>query len=196
MTSTEEMLLHAANVERLVAADPDVRLVDVRTASEFETVRVPGSHNLPLDLLRRHRSELRDAHDDPVVLICATGTRARQARGLLAEAGLGNVAVLDGGISEWTANGHTVTRGRARWELERQVRLVAGSVVLASVLASLRWPRLRWVAAFVGGGLAFAGLTNTCGLARLLRFLPYNRAGEPAPSRIGEVLGASRSARR
>lgn len=91
------------------------------------------------------------------------------------DAGLPNVHILDGGIAAWEAGGFTVNRGAQRWDLERQVRLVAGSIVLSSVLGSIAVPKLKWVAAGIGGGLTFAALSNSCAMGMLLAKLPYNR---------------------
>jgi len=38
-----------------------------------------GAYNLPLDLLREHRDEIRAHLDDHVVLVCRSGQRAAQA---------------------------------------------------------------------------------------------------------------------
>ncbi len=76
--------------------------------------------------------------------------------------------ILDGGITAWEAKGFAVNRGAQRWDLERQVRLVAGLVVLFSVLASVAVPEFKWVAAAIGGGLTFASLTNTCAMGMVL----------------------------
>ena len=83
--------------------------------------------------------------------------------------------VLDGGIMAWQATDAPITRGVPRWDLERQVRLVAGSIVLVSVLASVFVPQLKWVAAFIGAGLTVAAVTNTCAMGLMLSKLPYNR---------------------
>lgn len=61
--------------------------------------------------------------------------------------------------------------GRPLWDLERQVRLVAGSIVLSSVAASVAVPRLKWIAAGIGGGLTFAAVSKACAMGKL----PYNR---------------------
>ena len=61
--------------------------------------------------------------------------------------------------------GFVVDRGVQRWELERQVRLVAGSLVVSSVVGSIAVPRLKWLAAAVGAGLTYAAVTNTCAMA-------------------------------
>lgn len=73
------------------------------------------------------------------------------------------------------AAGGQVVHGRPRWGLERQVRLVAGGLVLAGVLAS-RWaPKSVLLAGGIGAGLTASALTDTCTMARLLSALPYNR---------------------
>ena len=162
----------------------EVRLVDVRTPAEFESVHIPGSYNVPLDVLDEHAQELRHL-EHPVVLICRSGNRATQAERKLAEIGLPRLHVLAGGIGAWEAVGGEVRRGQQRWDLERQVRLVAGSLVLASIVGSVIFPPAKWLAGAVGAGLAFAALSNTCAMASLLSKLPYNRG---ASCDVGQVV--------
>jgi rhodanese-related sulfurtransferase len=150
-------------------------VLDVRTPGEFDTVHMPGVYNVPLDLLREHRDEILSHLDQDVVLVCRSGQRAAQAEETLRRAGLTNVHILDGGITAWEAKGFAVSRGAQRWDLERQVRLVAGVIVALSVLASIVIPGAKWVAFAIGAGLAFAALTNTCAMGMLLARLPYNR---------------------
>jgi rhodanese-related sulfurtransferase len=168
--------LDPATVRDWLAADRPPRLVDVRTPAEFETVHIPGSYNVPLHLLREHRDELlRHLDGTEVVLVCRSGQRAGQAGRDLAGTGLPGVHILDGGVTAWQAAGAPVTRGRVRWDLERQVRLVAGGLVVLAVLGSLLAPGLYWLAGLVGAGLVVAAVTNTCVLGMLLARLPYNR---------------------
>lgn len=134
---------------------------------------------MPLDLLREHREELRRHLDEDVVLVCRSGARAGQAEGLLTAAGPGNVHVLTGGVTAWEASGGPLTRGDRTWELERQVRLVAGGIVLVGVLASTLVPRAKWVSAAVGGGLVGAALTDSCLMGMALSKLPHNRRNSP-----------------
>lgn len=166
----------AALHDQLSSTNPP-RLVDVRTPAEFETQHISGADNVPLDLLREHRDDIASHLDQRVVLICRSGQRAAQAEESLCKAGLRNVSILEGGISGWQAGGFAVNRGRQRWELERQVRLIAGMIVALSVLASTFIPYLEWVALAIGTGLTIAALTNTCAMGMLLARLPYNRAG-------------------
>lgn len=160
--------------ERLAGPNPP-RVLDVRTPAEFRTTHIPGAYNVPLDTLREYRDELRRHLDSQVVLVCRSGQRAATAERAFAEAGLANLRVLEGGILAWTAADAPVIRGRATWDLERQVRLVAGSIVVLSVLGSLVVPGLQWLAAALGTGLVVAALTNTCAMGVLLAKLPYNR---------------------
>ncbi|MBF4478924.1 Rhodanese-related sulfurtransferase [Rhodococcus rhodochrous J3] len=153
----------------------NVRIIDVRTPGEFESVHIPGAYNVPLDLLREHRDEFCAHFDENVVLVCRSGQRAGQAEETLRDAGLFNLHILAGGMLGWESAGLPVNRGAERWDLERQVRLVAGSLVLSSVLGSIAVPKLKWLAAGIGGGLTFAALSNTCAMGMLLSKLPYNR---------------------
>ncbi|MER7162593.1 YgaP family membrane protein, partial [Streptomyces lydicus] len=85
---------------------------------------------------------------------------------------------LTGGTTAWTQLGHDVHRPagtRAAWAMERQVRLAAGSLVLAGLLIGRRRPAARWLSAGVAGGLVFSALTDTCGMAKVLAKLPHNR---------------------
>lgn len=179
-----------AALQGWLTADRAPRLLDVRTPAEFETAHIPGSYNVPLDLLREHRAELRERLEDDVVLVCRSGGRAGQAETLLTGADMPQLHVLRGGVSAWESAGGPLTRGAPRWDMERQVRLVAGGLVLTGVLSSLVLPGAKWLAAAVGGGLTVAAVTDSCAMAAVLSRLPYNRRGTPEIGRVLEDLGA------
>lgn len=164
-------------------------LIDVRTPVEFEAGHIPGAVNVPLDELRRQLGDLREVlHDHDVVLVCRSGQRAGQAQEALQSAGLTAPAVLSGGIVDWAATGGELNRGRQAWELERQVRLAAGSLVLGGVLTSTAVPKAKWLSAAVGGGLAFAAVTNTCAMGMALARMPWNRRGaRPTGSALDQL---------
>ena len=155
---------------------PDVpRVIDVRTPAEFEIAHVPGSYNVPLHLLQEHAAEIAGHLNQDIVLVCRSGMRAAQAERTLNNAGLPNVHLLEGGITAWQQHAAPVARGRARWEIERQVRLVAGTLVFLAVMGGAFLPGLQFLAAAIGAGLAVAALANTCAMGLLLAKLPFNR---------------------
>lgn len=172
---TTPAVLRAADLHGLLAAPVATRVLDVRTSGEFATVHLAGSYNVPLDLLREHRDEIRSHLNEQVVLVCQSGHRATQAQQTLREVGLSNVHILEGGIAAWETAGFAVIRGANRWDLQRQVRFVAGSIVALSILASIVVPGLKWLAFIVGAGLSITAITNTCLMGIALAKLPYNR---------------------
>ena len=136
-----------------------------------------GARNVPIDELDLHIDELRQtATAGPLYLICQGGGRSKKACERLAAAGIGVVNVT-GGTNDWVAAGLPVERGKATISLERQVRIAAGSLALTGAL--LAWfvhPAFVWLSAFIGAGLVFAGVTDTCGMGMMLAKMPWNRS--------------------
>ncbi|MET9061390.1 rhodanese-like domain-containing protein [Streptomyces antibioticus] len=173
---------------RLTAAEASARyaeftVVDVRTPGEYAGGRLPGALNVPLDRLDEAASALAAAAArGPLLIVCASGNRS--ARGCEQLVALGvEAATLDGGTGGWAAAGLPVERPAGavtRWPMDRQVRLVAGALVLVGFLAGLVWPPAHWLSGLVGAGLFFSGATGTCGMAVLLARLPYNRPPKDA----------------
>ncbi len=81
-------------------------------------------------------------------------------------AGFDNVINVEGGTIAALSTSLPIVRGKKAISLERQVRIAAGSLVLLGVaLAYFVHPYLIGLSAFVGAGLVFAGVTDTCGWA-------------------------------
>jgi rhodanese-related sulfurtransferase len=171
------ILLAPDDLLRLRRERPDTRLVDVRTPGEFDAEHIDGAYNVPLDTLGEHGPEIRAGVQAPVVLVCRSGQRARHAESALITTGMQSLHVLDGGMTAWTAAGHPVKRGAPRMSLERQVRIVAGLLAATGgFLALFAHPGFAAISAFIGSGLVFAGVTDSCTMGMLLAKLPYNRA--------------------
>ncbi len=152
------------------AAGP-VTLIDVRTPAEYRAVHAEGAVLMPLDQLDAKAL----GAGTPVYILCETGPRAFDAARKLKAAGRSDVVVVDGGTQRWVAAGLPVVRGRKAIGMFRQVRIVAGTFVLIGV--SLGWfvhPGFYGLAAFVGAGLLFSGITDTCGMAWILGKMPWN----------------------
>lgn len=173
----------------LLARGEGVLLIDVRTPAEFAAAHATGARNCPLDQLRPEalRAEC-GGGDKPVFILCKSGGRATRACQVLAEAGLENAYVVEGGTDAWLAAGLPAARGAsAVISLERQTRIAIGSLVLTGVaLGYLVHPGLFLIAGFVGCGLIFAGITDSCMMAMMIAKMPWNqRAGNGAACGIG-----------
>ncbi|MBD2345945.1 rhodanese-like domain-containing protein [Anabaena subtropica] len=151
-----------------------VQLIDVREAAEYAAEHISGAKLLPLS---NFRADQVTPHNENIVLYCRSGNRSNQALQKLIDAGVSNVYQLQGGLPTWKAAGlSTNINPRAPISLMRQVQIVAGSLVfLGTVLGAFVSPWFLILSGFVGGGLVFAGVTNTCAMANLLAKLPYNR---------------------
>lgn len=162
-------------LSELKAAGENVELIDVRTPAEFREIHVGFARNVPLD--RLGASGL--AEGGRIYVMCRSGNRGREAcEKLFNDAGV-DVVNVEGGVLAWEEAGLPVIRGKKTIPLDRQVRIAAGSLVLLgavlSALVSVYWMALP---AFVGAGLVFAGVTDTCGMAMLLARMPWNRVWE------------------
>jgi rhodanese-related sulfurtransferase len=161
------------------AAGPVV-LLDVRTPAEFEEVHVVGARSVPLDRFDARAIQSEHANGD-IYLICRSGGRGRQACEKLQAAGLERVFNVEGGTLAWDQAGLPVVRGRKTMSLERQVRIVAGSIVFTGVaLGYFVNEAFLGLSAFVGAGLVFAGVTDTCGMGMVLAKMPWNQRGPKA----------------
>jgi rhodanese-related sulfurtransferase len=186
-TTTTPDTVEATTVIDWARRPDDVTIIDVRTPAEYETMHIPGSYNVPVNLIGEHAAQFAARLDRKVVLVCQSGARAAQARQRLAGVGAQNLHILDGGVPAYASAGGDVVRGRSRWAMDRQVRLAAGSLVLTSILASLKLPAARFLAGGIGAGLTFAAVTDSCAMSRVLGALPYNKG--PVDRTVHEVLG-------
>ena len=167
----------------------------MRSGAEFETLHIKGSYNVPLPLLAEHTEELAQRLRTKVVLVCQSGVRAAEARKNLAAIGFEDAHVLVGGVPGFRlAEGPTV-EGAKRWDLERQVRMAAGSLVIAGLAGGkFLSPRVRTLAGVIGAGLTFSAATNTCAMGKALTVMPWNRSGdEPTRESILALLPAPQS---
>ena len=162
-----------------------IELIDVRTPVEFQEVHVEIARNIPLDQL--DVAALMQDHDgsadEPLYFICRSGSRGQQACETFLKAGFSNVVNVEGGTMACVEARLPVIRGKKAISLERQVRIVAGSLVLLG--AVLGWfvnPAFIGLSALVGAGLIFAGITDRCGMGMTLARMPWNQCSQNAES--------------
>ena len=151
-------------------------LIDVRESDEHRREHVVGARLAPLSAIDAHDFD-RDL-DKIAVFHCRSGMRTQANAAKLIARGFREAYFLDGGIEAWKAAGFPVhANARAPLEIMRQVQIAAGSLVLIGIaLGWLVHPGFYGLAAFVGAGLTFAGASGWCGMAMLLKAMPWNRA--------------------
>jgi rhodanese-related sulfurtransferase len=163
-----------------------IDLLDVRTPVEYRELHIANARNVPMDRLDpvAVMQARTGSSEEPLYLICRSGSRGRQACEKFLAAGFTNIINVDGGTLACVEAGLPIVRGQKIISLERQVRIAAGALVLLAVL--LGWfvhPAFLALAAFVGAGLVFAGITDTCGMGLLLARMPWNQVKDaPANS--------------
>lgn len=166
-------LANLSPADTRAAIDAGARLIDIRGPDEHARERIPGAMNVPLDRIADLPRDER-----PVIFHCKSGMRtAANAAQLGAAAGDAPAYVLAGGIDAWRSAGQVIISDRAQpLEILRQVQIAAGALVLIGILLGLFIaPGFFGLSAFVGAGLIFAGVTGWCGMATLLRVMPWNR---------------------
>lgn len=151
-------------------------ILDVRSPGEFTGIHAEGAINLPLDQVTVEK--VKDvAGENPILLLCQGGTRAKMAAEKISEIE-SQVSVLDGGTQAWKAEGLPVLESKGGViSLERQVRIGAGAMVLGGLVASefLDIEGAQYLSLFVGAGLVFAGVTDTCAMGLILAKMPWNQ---------------------
>ena len=175
-----------------------IDLIDVRTPVEYREVHVGIARNVPLDQL--DPGDLMQARNgsanEPLYLICRSGSRGQQACEKFLKAGFSNVVNIEGGTMAWVEAGLPVVRGKKAISLERQVRIAAGSLVLiGALLGYFAHPYCIALPAFVGAGLLFAGITDTCGMGMLLARMRWNQVPKAlaTSAEAGITTGAAKS---
>ena len=161
-----------------------IDLIDVRTPVEYREVHVENATNVPLD--RLDPTALMQARNgsanDSLYVVCRSGGRGQQACEKFLKAGFSNVVNIEGGTMACAEAGLPVVRGRKAISLERQVRIAAGSLVLLGAALAFVHPAFIGLSAFIGAGLVFAGITDTCGMGMILARTPWNQCSHSTTS--------------
>lgn len=174
----------AEQLAQLCCDGQKVDLIDVRTPVEFREVHVEFARNIPLDQLSSQAVTAQRccSSDQPIYVVCRSGARGKTACEQLAAAGL-KVINVDGGTLACVAAGLPVVRGKKAIALDRQVRMIAGSlVVIGCAIGYFVHPLGIALAGFIGAGIAFAGLTDWCPMAITLGRMPWNQVRDQSGS--------------
>lgn len=152
-------------------------LFDIRDPGEFAREHISGARLVPLASLDTHDFDRERRMGVAAIFQCQSGRRTEASAARLVGAGFRETYVIKGGLNAWRAAGLPVHLDRSQpIEVQRQVQIAAGSLVLMGVaLAALLSPWFVMLSAFVGGGLVFAGASGSCTMAQLLMRMPWNR---------------------
>lgn len=176
--STELNTITPQGLAELCQSNGSVELIDVRTPVEYREVHSKYARNVPLDSLNPDAvmAERNGNREKPLYVICRSGSRSTMACEKFVKAGYENIVNVEGGTSAWDEAGLPVVRGKKAISLERQVRIAAGFLVfVGAALGYLVNPAWIGLSAFVGAGLMFAGITDTCAMGMLIAKMPWNR---------------------
>lgn len=158
-------------------------LVDIREADEHAREKILGASLMSLSKL--DQADLAIPEGQRVIFHCRSGARTQgNAARLAAKAGSAcDAFIIEGGIDAWKKAGLPVAVDRGQpLELQRQVQIGAGSMAFLGTMLGLSMsPWLFAIPAFVGVGLTVAGVTGFCGMARILKKAPWNRAAHAQP---------------
>jgi glyoxylase-like metal-dependent hydrolase (beta-lactamase superfamily II)/rhodanese-related sulfurtransferase len=173
--ATSIEMISPSDAASVLKQDQQTKILDVRSALEFSQMHIENSINIPIDMISAKIGELSRSKQNYLVL-CHSGTRAAMAADMLMQSGIHTAKVIQGGIARWQKEKLSVIKGQGGISLERQVRLAAGSLVLAGIIMGwlLHWTFI-FVSVFVGSGLVFSGLSDSCLMGMLLMKLPYNK---------------------
>ena len=159
----------------------DMCILDVRTAAEVKAAGLPDCLHIPLHELttERLKEEIIKSgkNGSHVYLLCQAGRRAEMAADQLKGTLDAELYVIEGGMN---AVKQSNIQLQETWPkvipLERQVRIVAGLlVIIGVVLGTWVSPVFYGVSAFVGAGLTFSGLTDICPMGMMIAKMPWNR---------------------
>lgn len=166
-------MLGPPQVEKIIS-DEEFKIIDVRSREEFESEHIEGSVNVPLNELGSRIKEIA-GEKKTCVFLCRTGTRSVMAADMFIQSGVRS-KVMDGGILKWAKLKLPLVKGRKKVSIERQIRVIAGSLVLLGIILAELWhPGFVFISVWVACGLLFAGITDNCLMGMFLMKLPYNK---------------------
>lgn len=90
-----------AQLKQLLETAPNTKVIDVRSPDEFSSGAIPGAVNIPTGAVLQQRE--RFTQDQPVYVVCQSGTRSRLVVLTLQAQGIQNLVNVDGGMNAWEA---------------------------------------------------------------------------------------------
>lgn len=152
-------------------------LIDVREPDEFKTRHIPYAHSIPLSGVSEMMSFMNIPQEKKIIMQCLAGKRGEQACGIIHNNANHDIFNIEGGITAWEESGLPVIGGaEPKFSIFRQVQMIMGALIATLVvLGFLGMTFMFALAGLFAAALAVAGFTGWCGLALLLRQMPWNK---------------------
>lgn len=95
-------------LKKILDADEDITLIDVRTPREYEAVHISGAVNISRGLLEFSIWSFLPDKDEDIVVYCKSGARAALATKQLNDFGYKNAVAVATGMTDWAKSGNPV----------------------------------------------------------------------------------------
>ncbi len=169
--------ISATQFRQLIDSGRRLDVIDVRTPAEFQSVHVTVARNVPLDQLDpvAIQAARSDRVREPLYVVCRSGARGQQACERFITAGYSNVINVEGGTSACETAGIQVVKGKRSMPINCQVQVIVGTMIVVGSALSYLNPAWAWLAAIMGVGLLYSGLTDSCVMGMFLSRMPWNQ---------------------
>jgi rhodanese-related sulfurtransferase len=104
--------LPAGEVQKMIAENPQIPIIDVRTQPEFtgELGHIAGAQLKPLQDIGNWVSQIDSLKDQTIILVCRSGNRSGQAANYLAKRGFKHLINVKGGMIDWNKNQYPIEK--------------------------------------------------------------------------------------
>ncbi|TVL96269.1 MAG: hypothetical protein CV087_23815 [Candidatus Brocadia sp. WS118] len=104
--------LPATEVQKMIAENPQIPIIDVRTQPEFtgELGHIAGAQLKPVQDIGNWVSKIDSLKDQTIILVCRSGNRSGQAANYLAERGFKHLINVKGGMIDWNKNQYPIEK--------------------------------------------------------------------------------------
>lgn len=90
--------INYCQAKRMIAQDPNVILLDVRSKQEYEEGHLSGSIPLCLYDICKQANKVLPNKEQTIIIYCSSGNRSKEAQKILEDMGYENVYNLKGGL--------------------------------------------------------------------------------------------------
>lgn len=153
------------------------KIFDVRRPDEFQKQHIEGAENLSYDSVSSNLNVFEGL--DKAYFYCTAGVRSKAACESLEKAGIDSdkLITVEGMSKDWEKIGlPTVKRAGVKFSIQRQIYLLASSIILIGLILSLSSSMWFIILPFlVGGGMLFSAIKGVCYSELMLAKMPWNR---------------------